>query len=553
MEYKAWTTFFVILVQILTVDSFPGRSGCRRCKPGYYAHASCTDTKETACRRCPEGHFLPDWNVLDHCYPCSKCGHGLFELKHCTRTSDVFCESCSSLEARASPQYKMFCWGLDADAAEMLSDEPEKDGDKDERVPVGEGEKRLETNENDDEGDIDDEDSSGQVHQEGDIEFTEALHEPPKSTDTKAEEVDIHDISNVDLSEGSGYVLSEEEGEDMDEITELLAQSATVEPKDAREDELIPLGKVKVSPTPNEIDLDVDEEGSGLVVEDMTNVSLAEHVAVTDVPELTEDTSKLLVEIGYSGDGDEVDVVDNATRPTHEIIILTKEMSTMSASIDNPVLGLENEEADPAEENKVEASVDEERVAQGSMDGKTRTAVIVGVAVGAVIFFALGFFASRHCKKRHAFKSMKKLDAEKAAKPQNGTPEAIEFRDGRSTGKYDPGPYERSPLSSSPRTESVVLLSNKPLSTAPSSQDKHVNGIDKIKYMDETTDDEADSATPHDRLIRDEEASKNANGQMGAKSLSNDVMNKFDDKLAPIEEERQPMISKQSDDAEEAS
>lgn len=80
-----------------------------------------------------------------------------------------------------------------------------------------------------------------------------------------------------------------------------------------------------------------------------------------------------------------------------------------------------------------------------------------------------------------------------------------------------------------------------------------MNGIDKIKYMDETTDEEADSATPHDRLIRDEEASKNANGQMGAKSLSNDVMNKFDDKLSPIEEERQPMISKQSDDAEEAS
>lgn len=234
----------------------------------------------------------------------------------------------------------MFCWGLDADAAEMLSDEPEKDGDKDERVPVGEGEKRLETDENDDEGGIDDEDSSGQVHQEGDIEFKEDLHEPLKATeiDTKAGEVDIHDISSVDLSEGSGYVLSEEEGEDMDEITELLAQSATVEPKEAREDELIPLRKVKVSPTPNEIDLDVDEEGSGLVVEDMTNVSLAEHVAVTEVPELTEDTSKLLVEIGYSGDGEEVDVVDNATRPTHEIIILTKEMSTVSASLGKIIL-----------------------------------------------------------------------------------------------------------------------------------------------------------------------------------------------------------------------
>ncbi|XP_046562263.1 uncharacterized protein LOC124271229 [Haliotis rubra] len=556
MEYKAWTTCFVILVQILTVDSFPGRSGCRRCKPGYYAHASCTDTKETVCRRCPEGHFLPEWNVLDHCYPCSKCGHGLFELKHCTRTSDVFCESCSSSEARGSPQYKMFCWGLDADAAEMLSDEPEKDGGKSERVLVDEGEKLLEIDESDDEGDIADDESSGQIDQEGDIVFKEALHEPLKATeiDKKGDDVEVHDISSVDLSEGSGYVLSEEEGEEMDEITELLAQSATVEPNEAREDELIPLGKAKVSPAPTEVELDVDEEGSGLVVEDMTNASMAEHVNVTEVPELTEDTSRLLVEIGYSGDGEDVAVLDNATRPADEIIILTKELSNNTVSLDNPLLEMEIDPDEPAEENKVEASVDEERVAQGSMDGRTRTAVIVGVAVGAVIFFALGFFASRHCKKRHAFKSMKKLDAGKDAKPQNGTPEAIEFRGGRSPGKYDPGSYERrSPLSSSPRTESVVLLSNKPLSAAPLSQDKHVNGIDKIKYMDETTDEETDSATPHDRLIREEDAPQNADGQKGANNLSNDVMNKFEDKLAPIEEERQPMLSKQPEDAEEDS
>ncbi|XP_067655252.1 uncharacterized protein [Haliotis asinina] len=549
MEYKAWTTCCVILLQIVTADSFPGRSGCRRCKPGYYAHASCTDTKETVCRRCPEGHFLPEWNVMDHCYPCSKCGHELFELKHCTRTSDVFCESCSSLQARGSPQYKMFCWGLDTDAAEMLSDEPERDGEsgESENVLFGEGGELLELDAGDGKSDVEDEDSSGQVGREEDIVFKEALHEPLKASelDKKDDDVEVHDISSVDLSEGSGYVLSEE-GEEMDEITELLAQSATVEPNEAIEDELIPLGKKKVSPAPTEVELDVDEEGSGLVVEDMTNASLAEHVNVTEVPVLTEDTSRLLVEIGYSGDGEDVVVLDNATIPTNEIIILTNN----SVSLDNPLLELEIEPDEPAEENKVEASVDEEPVGQGSMDGKTRTAVIVGVAVGAVIFFALGFFASRHCKKRHAFKSMKKLDTGKAGKPHNGTPEAIEFRGGRSTGIYDPGSYERSPLSSSPRTESVVLLSNKPLSAAPISQDKHVNGIDKIKYMDETTDEETDSATPHDRLIREEDAPQNADGQQGANTLSNDVMNKFDDKLAPIEEERQPMLSKQSEDVE---
>ena len=41
------------------------------------------------------------------------------------------------------------------------------------------------------------------------------------------------------------------------------------------------------------------------------------------------------------------------------------------------------------------------------MNSKKRTAIIVGVAIGGVALFAIGFFASRQCKKRGEFKVMK--------------------------------------------------------------------------------------------------------------------------------------------------
>ena len=40
-------------------------------------------------------------------------------------------------------------------------------------------------------------------------------------------------------------------------------------------------------------------------------------------------------------------------------------------------------------------------------NSKKRTAIIVGVAIGGVALFAIGFLASRYCRKRGDFKVMK--------------------------------------------------------------------------------------------------------------------------------------------------
>ena len=101
--------------------------------------------------------------------------------------------------------------------------------------------------------------------------------------------------------------------------------------------------------------------------------------------------------------------------------------------------------------------------------------------------------------------------------------------------------------------------------------DSFINGIEKLKYMDET-DDEAELATAEDKLLGESSTkellqpsspelrnstesaeSKNTDDNRGEAEMSSDstladgVMSKLNEKLAPIEDERTPMLPKDED------
>ncbi|XP_041365054.1 uncharacterized protein LOC121380339 [Gigantopelta aegis] len=112
------------------------------------------------------------------------------------------------------------------------------------------------------------------------------------------------------------------------------------------------------------------------------------------------------------------------------------------------------------------------------------------------------------------------------------------------------------------------LQKSKDHSSTKIKQDSFVNGIDKLKYMDET-DDEAESASAEDGLLgksnekesvpppspehrnsTENTRAKNADDSRGdaemslGSTLADGVMSKLNEKLAPIADERTPMLSK---------
>ncbi|KAK7500419.1 hypothetical protein BaRGS_00008326, partial [Batillaria attramentaria] len=230
---------------------------------------------------------------------------------------------------------------------------------------------------------------------------------------------------------------------------------------------------------------------------------------------------------------------------------------------------LEEAEADgEASEIEVEESIGD---SEEDTESKKRTAIIVGVAIGGVALFAILFLLSRVCRKRGSFKVMKKVPSENEAMG-NGNAESIEFRplsDG--TGIYDEvdetghvgskGGYRKinadnnyTPLASAPapNEDPVYAVVNKKRQPPKEEiiHDSHVNGIDKIRYIDETTDDEGGEPTARDRLlppkqreatvpeVDDEERPEPESKQSAAStsgesqtSLSTDVLNNLEKKM----------------------
>ncbi|XP_077207726.1 tumor necrosis factor receptor superfamily member 11B [Paroedura picta] len=66
---------------------------CDQCPAGTYVKRPCTETSQTVCAPCPEGHYEDDWNFDEECSYCSAVCQELQVVKQeCTRTQKRICE-----------------------------------------------------------------------------------------------------------------------------------------------------------------------------------------------------------------------------------------------------------------------------------------------------------------------------------------------------------------------------------------------------------------------------------------------------------------------------
>ncbi|CAI5687455.1 tumor necrosis factor receptor superfamily member 3 isoform X1 [Oreochromis niloticus] len=64
---------------------------CDMCPPGTYVEEFCSESQQTACKACPEGHFSQLHNIFDRCEKCQTCQH--YAVK-CKSTTNATC-SCA--------------------------------------------------------------------------------------------------------------------------------------------------------------------------------------------------------------------------------------------------------------------------------------------------------------------------------------------------------------------------------------------------------------------------------------------------------------------------
>ncbi|ESO95332.1 hypothetical protein LOTGIDRAFT_160461 [Lottia gigantea] len=186
------------------------------------------------------------------------------------------------------------------------------------------------------------------------------------------------------------------------------------------------------------------------------------------------------------------------------------------------------------------AEKDSEQLHTAAVDNRTRAAIIIAVAVGSVVFFTVGFFVSRHYRRKRSLRISEKTPSQNHV---HDSKDGIEFQDFSSKSKIYTAPEMSNKNGSYKKLDGgniedlyATTLKKDLRSRNGSDQDKHVNGIDKIKYIDDT-EDEGNGAS--DRLL-----STDQDNQDHSTSLSDVVLDKLEQRLSPIDEEKAPMLPK---------
>ncbi|XP_050410339.2 uncharacterized protein LOC126824928 [Patella vulgata] len=501
-----WISFLIFLIKVQARPTqLPNTNEpkCSTCQPGYFVHKNCSRESDTICKPCPHGMFNHQYNLRTECNPCSKCGPGLFELKQCTQNSDVFCESCASKLHKNLKIYLEFCLGYDEDVAGMQADEgfTNKDGGASDETDVNNVKDKDAKNKNDEKVEITDEGSGEVIENFFDLEIT-----LPPAEVAEDELLPFHSNQNEDSNE-------------------LLKDSVELKPDDILEGSG---GEINVLLTPTTYPFleDLASSGEGEVID-------------TDYPEVNDTVDTVIIGSDKyrthppggkrrGGDGDS------------EVVVL---------------FPLEEEDDDDDDDDGDDEMTKEEEIHAAGVDNRQRAIIIIGVVVGAVAFFTLSFVASRYYRRKRSFKIIQD-DGDNKDLEVNGSKEAIEFDDmsTANTRSYDEpdtnGRYIKT-LDLEPNGTNKTADDSKKSARPRSGStelDKHVNGIDRMKYMDETdaevSEDEAASAKllPKQDGAQDGAQDAAAGGQ--TTSLTDVVLDKLDQRLSPIEEERAPMLPK---------
>ncbi|KAK6192655.1 hypothetical protein SNE40_004090 [Patella caerulea] len=487
-----WISFLIFLIEVQTRPIDTNEQTCTTCSPGYFVHKNCSSDSDTICKPCPHGTFIHLYNLRTECNPCSKCGEGLFELKQCTQNSDVFCESCASKLHKKLKIYWEFCLGYDEDVAGMQADEGfinKDDGSSDEKGVNN-----------------------------------------AKDKDTKNK----NDEKIDDTDEGSGEV-----------IENFFDLKITLPPSEVAEDELLPFHSNQNEDSNELLQLKSDDiEGSGGEI---------------DV-ELTPTSYPSLEELPSSGEGEVIDTDYPEVNDTVDTVIIGsdryrthppggKRRGGDGDGEEAVLFPIEDDDDDGADDEMTE----EEELHAAGVGNRQRAIIIIGVVVGAVAFFTISFVASRYYRRKRSFKIIQDGGGNQELEV-NGSKEAIEFQDmsKASTRSYDEpdtnGRYTKA-LDLEPngtnKAADDLKKSARPRSGS-SELDKHINGIDRMKYMDETDTEVSEDDAASAKLLPKQDGAQDAAAGGQTTSLTDVVLDKLDERLSPIEEERAPMLPKSS-------
>ncbi|XP_063398358.1 uncharacterized protein LOC134683170 [Mytilus trossulus] len=434
---------------------------CRKCKAGFYVNEICdrgdNNTHDTICAKCVSGHFMSQNDHLNTvCTVCSVCAPGHYSDAPCSTISDTKCQSCdieADTESFTTSCSKVPLANLNINGGGVMLDSLEEPGSGSDEsfevlpqnVSIINAELIASENETEGSGEVIlDIPTSNQIVLEG---------KPPSS----------HNVSDEDLIPVSVNPTT------IPKITTGKPPSS----HNVSDEDLIP---VSVNPTT----IPKITTGKPPSLKNDTEPSTTTTVKPTTSAPVTTTTEKekeLDFGVGIKiteAKGDETNKEDN------------EENVYVPVQLDQPT-------TNPKDENKApsRSAIAERKSAMTDDSDKVSIGIVIAVAIiAAIVFFVIGFIASKYCRRRR--QSMKLMTkAQKNGGPHNGSiPVMVDASNTyMSNGIYDEIGKEANGTCSSEKLDAIIPHAVDNVYAIPNKRTKQVQ--QDIKYIDETTDDES--------------------------------------------------------------
>lgn len=407
-------------------------SNCRKCKAGFYVKQICNEEHDTVCSPCVSGHFMSQNDNLNTvCTVCSVCSPGTYPDALCSTISDTKCQSCD-IEADTE-SFKTSCLkvpqsnlNLNGDGIKLDNIEETGSGSDDSFVVL------------------------------------------PQNVSVINGEL----IAPENETEGSGEVIL-----DIPTSNQIVLEGKPPPPHNVSDEDLIP---VSVNPTTISKSTtekpptfkNATEPSTTTTVKSTTNVPV---ITSTTLKPTTE-TEKELLDFGVGlqiteDKGDETNKEDN------------EENIYVPVQLDQPT-------TNPKDKTPSRSAISERKSAMTDDSDKVSIGIVIAVAIiAAIVFFVIGFIASKYCRRRR--QSMKLMTkAQNNGGPHNGSIPIMADATNtyRSNGIYDEIGKEANGTCSSERLDVITPHAVDNVYAIP---DKRRKQVQDIKFIDETTDDES--------------------------------------------------------------
>ncbi|VDI32565.1 Hypothetical predicted protein [Mytilus galloprovincialis] len=445
--------FFPQMYSEVWTSNFP--EVCRKCKAGFYVKEICdrgdNNAHDTICAKCVSGHFMSQNDHLNTvCTVCSVCAPGHYSDAPCSTISDTKCQSCdieADTESFTTSCSKVPLANLNINGGGVKLDSLEEPGSGSDEsfevlpqnVSIINAELIASENETEGSGEVIlDIPTSNQIVLEG---------KPPSS----------HNVSDEDLIPVS--------------VNPTTIQKITTGKPPSFKNATVPSTTTTAKPT-------TGKPPSFKNATEPSTTTTVKSTTSAPVTTTTEKEKELDFGVGIKiteAKGDETNKEDN------------EENVYVPVQLDQPT-------TNPKDENKTpsRSAISKQKSAMTDDSDKVSIGIVIAVAIiAAIVFFVIGFIASKYCRRRR--QSMKLMTKEqKNGGHHNGSIPVIDASNTyRSNGIYDEIGKEANGTCSSEKLDAIIphhAVDN--VYAIPDKRRKQVQQED-IKYIDETTDDES--------------------------------------------------------------